>query len=245
MLKRSFDIIFSLLGLVIASPLLLVAMLFVWLYDRHSPLYIANRVGLSFSMFKMYKVRTMVSGSDKSGVDSTSAVDPRITPIGKWIRGLKVDELAQLINVLKGDMTLVGPRPNVKNEVDLYTSEEKRILTIKPGITDISSIVFSDLADILIGENDANIAYNQLVRPWKSRLALFYIDKRGFFLDMAIIVITFLSVFSRSLALLLVRLVMIILNADSVLINIAARRAELVPSPPPGTTEIVTTRECI
>ena len=126
----------------------------------------------------MVKIRSMIINADKTGVDSTSSDDMRITSVGKVIRKLKLDELSQLWNVLIGDMSLVGPRPNVKSETDLYTKIEKNLLNVKPGITDFSSIVFSDEGDILSGSDDPDLLYNQLIRPWKSRLSLFYIEKR-------------------------------------------------------------------
>ena len=120
----------------------------------------------------------MKIGADLNKIDSTSLNDSRITVVGNIIRKYKIDELAQLINVLNGSMSLVGPRPNVKRETDLYTLQEKLILSVKPGITDFSSIVFSDEAEILEGKEDPNISYNQLIRPWKSRLAIIYVKKK-------------------------------------------------------------------
>ena len=111
----------------------------------------------------------MIINADSSGVDSTSATDSRITSIGHVIRRFKLDELTQLWNVFLGDMSLVGPRPNVRKETDLYTIPEKLLLTVRPGITDISSIIFSDEGDILANKKDPDLAYNQLIRPWKSR----------------------------------------------------------------------------
>ena len=120
----------------------------------------------------MVKLRSMIINADKNKVDSTASDDMRITRVGMMIRAYKLDELTQLINVLKGDMSLVGPRPNVQRDVDLYSETEKRLLSVKPGITDFSSIIFSDEGDILSGLDDPDIAYNQLIRPWKSRLGI-------------------------------------------------------------------------
>src|SRR3972149_7855027 len=145
----------------------------------------------------MIKLRTMVVNADKTGVDSTSAKDPRITAVGRFIRKYKLDELMQLWNVLNGSMSLVGPRPNIKRETDLYTSEEKRLLTVKPGITDFASIVFADENEILKNSQDPDLDYNQLIRPWKSRLGLVYVDKQSFLLDIELIILTILSFFSR------------------------------------------------
>ena len=148
MLKRFFDISFSFVGLVLISPLFLLFMFLVFVYDFHSPFYIASRVGRGGKSFKMIKLRSMKINADKSGVASTANDDNRITPVGKIIRKFKFDELSQLINVFLGSMSLVGPRPQVAQDVSLYTEKEKKLLTSKPGITDYSSIVFSDEGDI-------------------------------------------------------------------------------------------------
>ncbi|GIW56022.1 MAG: hypothetical protein KatS3mg082_2426 [Nitrospiraceae bacterium] len=140
MIKRLMDITVSAVGLIVFFPLLLPITIAVWMYDWHSPFYVAERVGRGGRLFRMIKLRSMVV--NRSTVDSTAADDPRITPIGRFIRRYKIDELSQLLNVLKGDMSLVGPRPNVKRETDLYTAEEKKLLTVNPGITDLASIVF-------------------------------------------------------------------------------------------------------
>jgi lipopolysaccharide/colanic/teichoic acid biosynthesis glycosyltransferase len=123
-IKRLFDIFASFFGLVVTSPILLLVMLLVWKEDKKSPFYIAPRAGRNDTTFKMVKLRSMVINADKSGVDSTSGNDMRITPIGHKIRSYKLDELIQLWNVLIGDMSLVGPRPNVKTETNLYTDVE-------------------------------------------------------------------------------------------------------------------------
>src|SRR5205085_5451329 len=172
-MKRLFDIICAAAGLVLTSPILLPVMFLIWRQDGFSPFYIAARVGRRESLFHMVKLRSMVKNADKSGVDSTSMDDRRITRVGQFVRKYKLDELTQLWNVLRGEMSLVGPRPNVKRETDLYTREEKRLLTVRPGITDFASIVFSDEGEILAGQPDPDIAYNQLIRPGKSRLGIF------------------------------------------------------------------------
>lgn len=124
-MKRAFDIVLSLFVLVVASPLLIGTAVAIWLHDRHSPLYIASRVGENEREFQMVKLQSMIINASMSGVDSTSSSDNRITPVGAFVRRFKLDELMQLWNVLIGDMSVVGPRPNVKRETDLYTYEEK------------------------------------------------------------------------------------------------------------------------
>ena len=243
MIKRIFDIVASALGLLLFSPVLLPVMFLVWKQDGYSPFYIAPRVGRGGKEFRMVKLRSMVKNADKSGVDSTSANDNRITAVGHFIRRYKLDELSQLWNVLKGDMSLVGPRPNVKRETDLYTVEERGLLDVKPGITDLASIVFADEGDILKDKRDPDLAYNQLIRPWKSRLGLIYIQNQSFFLDITLIFLTAVTIVSRESALARVHSLVKRLSSDSKLVEVCSRRIELYPFPPPGADSVVTTRE--
>jgi len=241
-MKRLFDFTAALLGLIVLSPLLLVLCVLVWLQDRNSPFYIPNRVGRNGRPYRMIKLRSMVVRADTNKVDSTANNDPRITVIGRTIRRCKFDEIPQLWNVLVGEMSLVGPRPNVSRETDLYTAEEKRLLSVRPGITDISSIVFSDEGSILEGRLDPDLSYNQLIRPYKSRLGLLYIDHAGVGLDIKLIFLTLLSAAKRRAALDRVSAIVEQLGAPRSLVEVAARRTTLQPSPPPGATEVVTSR---
>jgi len=190
----------------------------------------------------MIKLRSMEIDADKSGVVSSSENDMRITPIGHKIRRYKLDELIQLWNVLIGDMSLVGPRPNVKDETDLYTNVEKELFSVRPGITDFSSIVFSDEGDILKGKDNPDLVYNQLIRPWKSRLGLIYIKNQSFLLDIKMIIYTLVEIFSKQRALNWVVSQLKLMNADSNVVNISKREEELYPFPPPGTDKVVTKR---
>jgi lipopolysaccharide/colanic/teichoic acid biosynthesis glycosyltransferase len=243
MLKRIFDVTASTVGLLMASPVLLPVMLLVWLQDMHSPFYVAPRVGRNDQPFKMIKLRSMVINADKSGVDSTAANDNRITAVGQFIRRYKLDELTQLWNVLKGDMSLVGPRPNVKRETDLYTPVERKLLNVKPGITDISSIIFSDEGDILKDQPDPDIAYNQLIRPGKSMLGLLYIENQSLWLDIRLCFLTVIAVLSREKALAGVQKILKNINAPNELLQLSQRKQTLVPIPPPGGDRIVTSRD--
>lgn len=242
-MKRLFDVFVSALGLLLASPVLLPVMFLVWRQDRHSPFYVAPRIGLGGEPFKMMKLRSMVINADKSGVDSTGANDRRITPVGHFIRRYKLDELSQLWNVLIGDMSMVGPRPNVKRETDLYTPTERRLLDAKPGITDFASIVFSDEGDILSEQPDPDIAYNQLIRPGKSRLGLFYLQHQSMMLDIRLCWLTGVAILSREKALRGVSGILRRLGADEELVRIAERRQPLEPMPPPGGDRVVTSRD--
>lgn len=242
-MKRIIDFTFSLIGLIICSPILIPVIIIVWIQDWHSPFYVAPRMGKGEKQFKMVKLRSMIINAHKSGVDSTSSNDSRITGVGRFIRRYKLDELSQLWNVLIGDMSLVGPRPNVKRETDLYTIEEKKLLTLKPGITDFSSIVFSDEGDILKDQSDPDIAYNQLIRPWKSKLGIFYIDNRSSLVDLKLIYLTVIAILSRDRALLKISKLLKILNANDELVRVSLRKDILIPTPPPGSSKIVINRE--
>ncbi len=224
------------------SPLLLVLGIAIWLQDFRSPLYRANRVGRGGSMFKMVKLRSMTIGADRSGVDSTAADDHRITAVGRFLRRYKLDELMQLWNVLRGDMSLVGPRPQVKREVEIYTEVERELLTVRPGITDLSSIVFSDEGEILSGSAEPDLAYNQLIRPWKSRLSLLYVRHASLKLDLELIFLTGLAVLARSSALGSVQRLLERMDADDLTRRAASRSEPLTAYPPPGARQIVTHR---
>jgi lipopolysaccharide/colanic/teichoic acid biosynthesis glycosyltransferase len=240
MTKRIFDIAVSATGLLIASPVLLVTAVAIWCADRSSPFYIAPRVGRGGIPFRMIKFRSMRPGADRSGVSSTAAGDCRITPIGRIVRSYKIDELLQLWNVLKGDMSLVGPRPQVQAGVDLYTLEERKLLTVRPGITDPASIVFSDEGSILEGSDDPDLLYNQVIRPWKSRLALLYVERSTVLMDMCIIGLTVAGAVWKRVALRLLLPLLKKWRADGLVCLMASRTGPLLPYPPPGSSSVVT-----
>jgi lipopolysaccharide/colanic/teichoic acid biosynthesis glycosyltransferase len=234
--KRLSDVVIAISFLVLSAPLLVPLLIVVWLQDFKSPFYVSKRVGVGGRDFKLYKIRSMISGADKSGVFSTSSNDSRITPVGAFVRRWKFDELPQFINVLVGDMSIVGPRPQVRVDVERYTDIERRLTTVRPGITDFSSIVFSDEGAILEGRENPDLAYNQLIRPWKSRLGLFYIEKSSLLLDIKLIFFTALAVVSREKALVLVSDLLSKLGASQDLVEISRRQSPLKASPPPGMT---------
>lgn len=242
-MKRLFDILLSALALAVFGGIILIAAIMIWRRDKHWPFYTPWRIGKDNKPFRIYKLRSMLVGADRNKVDTTTDQDPRITKLGHTIRRYKLDELPQFLNVLLGKMSLVGPRPNIDREVDLYSIEEQRMLSIRPGITDLSSIVFSDLGAVLAEAEDPNLAYNQLVRPWKSRLALFYIDNRSLLMDMRIMSLTLLAVFSSERARAGVVSILQLNDAPVNLIAIARRDAPLVPTPPPGLDQVVTSRK--
>jgi lipopolysaccharide/colanic/teichoic acid biosynthesis glycosyltransferase len=232
-MKRLLDFAAALLGLLLlALPLTLIA-LAIYFEDRRSPFFFGPRVGLRCREFRMIKFRTMTPDAWKSGVNSTAAGDRRITRVGRWLRQAKLDELPQLWNVLTGDMSLVGPRPQVAAEVNLYTVEECRMLDVRPGITDLASIVFADEGQILAGAPDPDLLYNQIIRPWKSRLALACVDHGSSFVDARIIGLTLLSPLSRRHALRGVEKLLTTWNCDALLRRMAARNEPLQAWPPP------------
>jgi lipopolysaccharide/colanic/teichoic acid biosynthesis glycosyltransferase len=243
-MKRTVDVVVAAAGLMLALPILAVLSLAVVAQDGGSPLYFARRVGRDGSPFVMLKMRSMVAGADRTQVDSTADDDRRITPVGRFMRLFKLDELPQLWNVLVGDMSLVGPRPNVEREVRLYSDEERRILEARPGITDLSSIVFADYGAILEGHADPDIAYNQLIRPYKSRLALLYVRApRSIVLDLHLLLLTVANAVHRQWTLERAARLVVRLGGPPDLAAVARRQTRLTPAPPPGLTAIVTSRE--
>ena len=232
-MKRLLDISIALAVIILLSPLLLVVSLLVYVHDFHSPFYVATRIGRRGRPFPMVKFRSMVVNADKNGVTSTSATDRRITPVGAWLRRYKLDELPQFWNVLLGHMSVVGPRPNVPSGIAVYTPRELRLLEVRPGVTDMASIVFADEGEILQGKADADAAYDQLIRPWKSRLGLVYVDGHTAWIDIKLIWLTALGVFSRQRALDGVARILEQLRTTEELRLVARRVNRLVAVPPP------------
>ncbi|MCE0506583.1 sugar transferase [Roseivivax sp. GX 12232] len=240
-LKRVFDLFVALVALTLAGPILLVSILLVWLQDRYSPFYLARRIARGGGNFTMIKVRSMIVRAESTGVNSTGTHDTRVTKIGRFIRKFKIDELSQFINVLIGDMSAVGPRPNTWAwGVELYTKTEMTILSVRPGITDLSSIVFSDEGDILDGAKNPDLLYNQIIRPWKNRLALWYIANMTLAMDIRICWLTLLAIFDKPSAIAGVVALLERGEADPDLIAVCRRDDDLPAVPPPGADEVET-----
>jgi len=193
-MKRLFDIVVSFCGLLVISPLL--AVLAIWIaFDSPGPVFYRGvRAGRLGRPFCICKLRTMVVNAEQLGGAETPANDPRITRAGHFLRRYKFDELPQLFNVLKGQMSLVGPRPEVMEEVVRYSDEERKLLLVRPGITDWASIRFRDEDEILRDSADPHRAYHQLIRPEKVRLGLRYVQYRSFVMDLHILWLTLLAV---------------------------------------------------
>jgi len=193
-LKRLFDLLASLIALLLLSPLMAFLAWRIKRYDGGPVLYAGRRVGKDGKPFGMYKFRSMVLNADKIGGSSTPDDDPRITPIGKTLRRYKLDELPQLFNVVKGEMSLVGPRPQVQWAVDLYTPEQRQVLTVPPGITDYASVRFPNEGEILKGSTDPDRDYMEKIHPEKMRLSLEYVRQRSLLTDFKVIAQTFLAI---------------------------------------------------
>ncbi len=196
-MKRLFDVIFSLIGLCILLPFFLIFALLILFSSKGGIFYLQKRVGKGGFEFKLYKFRTMKPNADQLGLLTVGGRDPRITQIGYYLRKYKLDELPQLINVLIGDMSLVGPRPEVKKYTDLYTDEQKKVLMVKPGITDYASLLYFEENDLLAKSNDPEATYIQKIMPAKLKLNQLYIQNMGFWSDMNIIFKTIKRIFLK------------------------------------------------
>ena len=227
MLKRILDMVVAASALLLLSPFLAIILFLIWSQDRHSPFYIALRAGVGGSPFKMVKIRSMVVNADRSGVESTSADDGRITPLGHFVRRWKIDELSQLWNVFRGDMSLVGPRPNTLKEIATYSEEERKLLSMKPGITDFSSIVFSDEGEILKNSRDPDADYTYLIRPWKSELGLLYVRHASAGLNLRLIWLTLVAIVDKQRALDRLDTLLSSLGCDDEVREVARRRRPL------------------
>lgn len=190
MIKRIFDIIFSFFGIILLLPLLLLIALLIKVESKGSLFYLQSRVGKHNKDFKIFKFRTMFIGSDKKGLLTLGDRDPRITKTGFFLRKYKLDELPQLINVFIGNMSFVGPRPEVRKYVNYYSENDLIILTVKPGITDYASIVYRDEAELLKETNNPEQFYIENIMPEKIKLNKKYINSHNLFTDFKIILKT-------------------------------------------------------
>jgi lipopolysaccharide/colanic/teichoic acid biosynthesis glycosyltransferase len=188
--KRLFDIVATVVGGILLLPIILPIAIWIKINSKGPLFYIQKRVGLNFKEFNLYKFRSMIVDADKKGPSVTSGGDPRITKVGKIIRRTKIDELPQLLNVLKGDMSLVGPRPEVMKFVSQKKDEYKKVLSVRPGITDTAAIEFIDEEIIMKQYEDKERAYIDSVLPKKIQLYYKYIDNISLIGDIKLILIT-------------------------------------------------------
>jgi lipopolysaccharide/colanic/teichoic acid biosynthesis glycosyltransferase len=191
MMKRVFDFVISMLGLIVLAPMLVAVAVAINVESAGPVFYRGLRAGRYGKPFRIFKFRTMVVNADKIGGPSTATDDPRITRVGSFLRHYKLDELPQLINVVRGEMSFVGPRPEVPQYVAMFSAEEKIILSVPPGITDWASILNSDEGAILAGSPDPEKTYLEKIRPEKIRLQLEYVRNQSFGTDIRILLETF------------------------------------------------------
>lgn len=196
-MKRAFDIIVSIIILVVLSPLFLVLSLVILVTMGWPIFFRQTRIGKDSKAFKIIKFRTMIKRAEKQGLPITTGRDPRVTPVGRFLRRTKLDELPQFLNVLWGHMSLVGPRPEVPRYVRMYSRKQMRVLSVKPGLTDPATIAYRDEESILAGFDDPEKAYIERIMPDKLKLNLSYIERASFTGDLALLFRTLAKLFDR------------------------------------------------
>ena len=196
-MKRLFDIISSSAGLIFLSPVFLFVAIWIKLDSKGPVFYRQVRVGKNGRDFRIYKFRSMRRGADKKGLITVGGRDPRVTRSGYYIRKYKLDELPQLINVFTGEMSVVGPRPEVRKYVDLYTEEQLKVLSVKPGITDIASIKYRNENELLDKADNPDKMYTEVIMPDKLKYNLEYIEKASFLYDIKLIFRTFKAALTK------------------------------------------------
>lgn len=196
MIKRVFDFFCSLVGLIFLLPIFIIVAVLIRIDSKGPIFYKQSRVGRHNEEFKLFKFRTMRKDADKLGLLTTSSKDSRITKIGYHLRKYKIDELPQLINVILGEMSLVGPRPEVRKYVDLYTDEQKKVLNHRPGITDVSSVLYSNENEVLEKQENPEKFYIEVIMPEKLRYNINYLENRNIITDIKTIFSTIFKVVS-------------------------------------------------
>lgn len=194
-MKRGFDLFFSSVGIIFLLPIFIIISIFIKLSSKGPVIYKQERVGRYAKDFKILKFRTMYLNSDKLGLLTIGDRDPRITVVGYFLRKYKIDELPQIINVFIGDMSFVGPRPEVRKYVELYSAKQKEVLNVRPGITDLASIRYRNESELLDAQEDSHQFYVNVIMPQKLEINLSYINDRNLFKDIYIIFTTFKVIF--------------------------------------------------
>ena len=197
MTKRFLDLLLAIVGLLLTSPVFLLIAILIKRGDRGPIFYCQVRVGRHNKLFHIFKFRTMIRGADRAGPAITAAGDSRITPVGRWLRKTKLDELPQLWNVLRGEMSFVGPRPEVPKYVALYSPEQRHVLILKPGITDEASLTFRNEEELLAAAPDREKFYIETCMPAKLELNLSYARQATLWRDINVIIKTFLVIWLR------------------------------------------------
>lgn len=193
--KNLFDAVFGLLGFVVLLPVLALISLGIRLTSAGPALFRQERVGKDGKLFQILKFRTMVKDAEEIGLKITVGKDPRVTPLGQFLRRFKLDELPQIVNILKGEMSFVGPRPEVPRYVALYDEEQRKVLSIRPGVTDLASIKFRRESEILGRAEDPEKTYIEEIMPQKLRINLEYVEKASLSYDIRLIGLTLREVF--------------------------------------------------
>lgn len=191
MIKRVFDVVLSLISLILLLPVLIIVSFLIIFTSKGTVFYRQKRVGKNNKDFKIFKFRTMHVNADKKGLLTVGGRDPRITNIGYYLRKYKLDELPQLINVFIGNMSFVGPRPEVRKYVNLYSEKHLKVLNVKPGITDLASIKFRNENEVLAQQKNPNQYYIDVIMPTKLEINLKYIKEKSFLKDVGVILKTF------------------------------------------------------
>ncbi len=226
--KRLFDVVLAAAGTIVTAPIIVASAVTIWLGDRRSPLYSTQRIGRHGVPFQLIKLRTMKVGADRLGPATARTGDPRITGIGAFLRKTKIDELPQFWNVLHGDMSLVGPRSTLDRIVAGYTPELKKIvLSVRPGVTGLGSVVFADLDAIMANSVDPEGDYRRLVFPWIGRLEHLYVERGTLATDLVLVGLTILNIVSRSATLRLTSRLVRGLGGDAKLVSMAAREHDI------------------
>lgn len=197
-MKRLFDVMVSLVLLLLLLPLFLLIALWILSDDPGDVFYRQERIGFREKPFRILKFRTMFRNADRKGLLTVGGRDPRVTRSGYFLRKYKLDELPQLINVLKGEMSLVGPRPEVKKYVNLYSTDQKRVFSVMPGITDYASIAYAEENELLSKSEEPEQTYIHDIMPAKLALNLKYVEEQGMLTDLKILIRTFSRVFLKS-----------------------------------------------
>jgi lipopolysaccharide/colanic/teichoic acid biosynthesis glycosyltransferase len=192
--KRLTDIVVSFCAIVALAPVMVLVALAVKIGSNGPVFYCGERIGVGGKCFRMLKFRSMIQGAEQAGGFSTALNDTRLTPVGRFLRKCKLDEIPQFINVLQGAMSLVGPRPQVRYYTDQYVGEELEILSVKPGITDYATLYFHDM-DTVLGTRDVDFRYQNEIEPVKNRLRIRYIKERSYLLDIRILIETAFQIF--------------------------------------------------
>lgn len=225
--KRLFDVIVAGVGLLLSLPLIAVASLFIWATDKSSPLYMTHRIGRGGKKFRAYKLRTMVVGADRNGATTARHGDARITSVGAILRRTKIDELPQFVNVIAGDMSLVGPRVTIEKVIERYDAFDRSvILSVRPGVSGLSAVVFSDLDYLVKGQTDPEAAYFRHVFPWITRFEIYYIETRTFWLDLSLVALTAVNLVSRGWALERLAAILARRGAPAEIVQMAHRRGD-------------------